>query len=132
MSKPTRSANGVVNFDQLVDRRLLKNANIKVIRHINDRFVDRNVVVSTTSKPELLQVLLCKRLRALDPSFSEDDLLKNADRFIDRATDLSGQLVLRAARFGHYSNELLGVVLSMERLRRSINAESQQIGVVFS
>ena len=121
----------VVNFDELVDRRLLRNAGIKVIRHINDRFVDRNIVVSTTSKPELLRVLLRKRLHALDPSFSEDDLLKNADKFIDQATDLSGQLVLRAARFGHYSNELLGVVLSMERLRRSMNVEGQHIGWYF-
>jgi len=37
----------VVNFDELVDRRLLSNNNIQVIRHIHDRTVNRNIIVST-------------------------------------------------------------------------------------
>ncbi len=111
-------AEWVVNYDELVDRRLLKNIDINVIRHINDRSVDRNIIVSTTSRLDLLRVLLRKRLQALNLSFPKETIERIADEFIDRATDLSGQLVLRAARDGRYSNELLGVVLSMERLRR--------------
>ena len=113
----------VVNFDELVDRRLLKNIGIKIIRHINDKSVDRNIVVSTTSRLDLLRVLLRKRLQALNLGFPEEDIKEIADKFIDRATDLSGQLVLRAARDGRYSNELLGVVLSMERLRRILEVK---------
>ena len=124
-------AEWVVNFDELVDRRLLKNTGIKVIRHINDRSVDRNIVVSTTSKLDMLRVLLQKRLQALNLDFSEEDTRRVADEFINRATDLSGQLVLRAARDGRYSNELLGVVLSMERLRRILQGKGLYIGWYF-
>ena len=121
----------VVNYDELVDRRLLKNIGINVIRHINDRSVDRNIVVSTTSRLDLLRVLLQKRLQALNLDFSEETIERIADEFIDRATDLSGQLVLRAARDGRYSNELLGVVLSMERLRRILQVNGLYIGWYF-
>lgn len=116
-------AEWVVNYDELVDRRLLKNVDINVIRHINDRSVDRNIVVSTTSRLDILQVLLRKRLQALNLNFSIETIEKIANKFIDQATDLSGQLVLRATRDGRYSNELLGVVLSMERLRRILQVD---------
>ena len=131
LKKTHKIGEWVVNFDGLVDRRLLKNRGIKVIRHINDRFIDRNIVVSTTSNPELLHALLRKRLGVLNLSFSQKDLSAIADKFIDRATTLSGQVVMRAARRGHYANELLGVVLSMERLRRSLKVEDKYIGWYF-
>lgn len=121
----------VVNYDELVDRRLLKNIGINIIRHINDRSADRNIVVSTTSRLDLLRVLLRKRLQALNLDFSKETIERITDEFIDRATDLSGQLVLRAARDGRYSNELLGVVLSMERLRRILQVNSLYIGWYF-
>ncbi|MCY4261726.1 MAG: FtsK/SpoIIIE domain-containing protein, partial [Candidatus Dadabacteria bacterium] len=123
-------ADWVVNYDELADRRLLRNVGINVIRHINDRSVDRNIVVSTTSRLDLLQVLLQKRLQALNLDFSKETIETIADSFIARATNLSGQLVLRAARDGRYSNELLGVVLSMERLSRILQA-SLYIGWYF-
>ena len=117
----------VVNFDELVDRRLLSNNGVRVIRHIHDRHVDRNIVVSTTSEARLLRVLLHKRLERIAPGIcsGNDEVIHS---LIDRANALSGQVVMRAARYGHYANELLGVVLSMEQLRASLGGGDLPVG----
>lgn len=120
----------VVNFDELVDRRLLSNNGVRVIRHIRDRQVDRNIVVSTTSKPKLLRVLLKERLNRLDPAITSDDQ-SVIDQLIDQANTLSGQVVMRAARYGHYANELLGIVLSMEEIRNGLGDSRLPIGWYF-
>lgn len=121
----------VVNFDELVDRRLLSNNGVSVIRHIHDRSVDRNIVVSTTSRPRLLHALLRERLDRIDPAIVAthgDDVV---DRLINEANALSGQVVMRAARYGHFANELLGIVLSMQRLRAGLGASSSPVGWYF-
>lgn len=121
----------VVNFDELVDRRFLVNNGIDVIRHIHDRSIDRNITVSTTSKPRLLQTLLKERLDRIDPGIisthGDEPILK----FLEQATTLSGHVVMRAARYGHYANELLGVVLSMEMLKSTLHDCALPIGWYF-
>lgn len=121
----------VVNFDELVDRRLLSNNGVSVIRHIHDRTVDRNIVVSTTAKPRLLQTLLRERLNRIDPSIIPTYGEEVVDRLIARANALSGQVVMRAARYGHFANELLGVVLSMQQLQAGLGDEREPIGWYF-
>lgn len=123
----------VVNFDELVDRRFLANndKNIRVIRHIHDRNVNRNITVSTTSKPRLLQALLKTRLDRIDPEIIKIHGDDSIEKLIHDATKLSGHVVMRAARHGHYANELLGVVLSMELLKSIIGNHSLPIGWYF-
>ena len=73
-SQTHRIGEWVVNFDQLVDRRLLTNNTnnkVRIIRHIHDRSVDRNIVVSTASKPRLLRALLRDRLDRVDPAIRD-------------------------------------------------------------
>jgi len=121
----------VVNFDELVDRRLLTNNGVRVIRHIHDRHVDRNIIVSTTSKPKLLRVLLNERLERLDPAITGGGGEVVIDRLIEQANALSGQVVMRAARYGHYANELLGIVLSMEKIREGLGGTNFPLGWYF-
>ena len=121
----------VVNFDELVDRRLLRNNGVHVIRHIHDRSLDRNIVVSTTSKPRLLHALLRERLDRIDPMIVQTHGEEVIERLIEQANALSGQVVMRAARYGHFANELLGVVLSMQRLQAGMGEPSQPIGWYF-
>ena len=121
----------VVNYDELADRDLIEEAaGIRVIRHIHDRDAARNLVISTGSEGELLRTLLIRRLHRLG-AVPEDEKAALADRLIDRALDLSGQIVMRAARYGQYANELIGVVLSMERLKRALEAPEDRIGWFF-
>lgn len=121
----------VVNFDELVDRRLLANNGVQVIRHIHDRDVDRNITVSTTSKPRLLHTLLKARLDRIDPGILKTHGDAPVDKLTDEANMLSGHVVMRAARYGRYANELLGVVLSMEELRAGLGDPSMPIGWYF-
>lgn len=120
----------VVNFDELVDRRLLTNNGVHVIRHIHDRYVDRNIIVSTTSKPRLLRALLRERLDRLDPAIAGGDD-KVIDSLIEQANAISGQVVMRAARYGHYTNEMLGIVLSMEKIRSGLGGANLPLGWYF-
>jgi len=120
----------VVNFDELVDRRLLAHSGVRVIRHIHDRTVDQNIVVSTTAEPKLLHVLLKERLERLDPVIVGDGE-KVTHRLIDQANVLSGQVVMRAARYGRYANELLGIVLSMEQIRARSGGSDLPLGWYF-
>ncbi|MCG8050217.1 MAG: DNA translocase FtsK [Candidatus Thiodiazotropha endolucinida] len=121
----------VVNFDELVDRRLLSNNNIHVIRHIHERTINRNIIVSTTSQPRLLRALLNERLNWLDPEILGSDPESVFNDLIDRANKLSGQVVMRAARYGHYANELLGIVLSMREIENSLGSSEFPTGWYF-
>lgn len=129
-SQTHRIGEWVVNFDQLVDRRLLANNGVHVIRHIHDRLVDRNIIVSTTSKPRLLRALLQERLDRVDPAIrsGNEHVIEN---LIDQANAISGQVVMRAARYGHYAHELLGIVLSMEKIRAGLGGPGLPLGWYF-
>ena len=121
----------VVNFDELVDRRLLSNNDIHVIRHIHERTINRNIIVSTTSQPRLLRALLNERLKRLDPDILGSDPDTVLNDLINRANKLSGQVVMRAARYGHYANELLGIVLSMREIENSLGDSKFPTGWYF-
>ena len=124
----------VVNYDELVDRRLLDRNGIQVIRHIRNRNVNRNITVSTTSDHRLLETLLIQRLNRIDPSIAD---IKNPDgttpveKLIKEANELSGHVLMRAARSGRHANELIGIVLSMEMIKFSIGDHSLPIGWYF-
>ena len=122
----------VVNFDELVDRRLLHQQDIRIIRHLHDRSLDRNIVVSTTSEPRLLLVLLKQRIGGIDPEMEEEVQETTSRALIREANRLSGQIVMRAARFGRYANELIGVVLSMQRIKATLEIDdSRHVGWFF-
>ena len=121
----------IVNFDELVDRQFLSNYGVEVIRHIHDREINRNITVSTTSKPRQLHVLLRERLNALDPNIIVKHDIQVVDDLIEKANLLSGQVVMRAARYGRYANELLGIVLSMEELCFSLGGSTLPVGWYF-
>ncbi len=121
----------VVNFDELVDRQFLRNNDITVIRHIHDRRVGRNITVSTKSNPRLLQTLIRNRVNKINPDILNTDDNSVIKELIDEANKLSGHVVMRAARYGHYANELLGIVLSMEFIKSSLGDHSLPIGWYF-
>ncbi len=121
----------VVNFDELVDRQFLRNNDITVIRHIHDRSVGRNITVSTKSNPRLLQTLIKKRVNEINPHILKTHGDSVVQELIDEANTLSGHVVMRAARYGHFANELLGIVLSMEFIKSSLGDCSLPIGWYF-
>lgn len=103
----------VVNQDELLDRRLLEQKQVKVIRYIQSTTQGRNLIISSKARDTLLVNTLKERLRAILPSDTTEVVIQSlVKRLIDDANGISGGLVLKAARRSNNTNELLGMVLS--------------------
>jgi S-DNA-T family DNA segregation ATPase FtsK/SpoIIIE len=110
----------VVNYDELLDRRQLLNQDVRVIRYKQSTTQGRNVVISSKSSLGLLRSMVLRRINDLNLELDDDSRRALADRFIRDATDVSGDIVLRAAKRGRSANELMGIVLSRHLLRREL------------
>ncbi|WP_435923405.1 FtsK/SpoIIIE domain-containing protein [Paenibacillus sp. DYY-L-2] len=102
----------VVNYDDLLDRRQLKNQGVNVIKYQHGRTQGPNLIVSSKSKLNLLQVLVKRRLESLNLGLDDQELFNLTQKFIEEANGISGDIVLRAAKRGVFAGELIGVVLS--------------------
>ena len=115
--------NWVVNFDELLDRRQLLNQDVRVIRYKQSATQGRNLVISSRAPLGLLRSMVLHRLHVLGFNLSEDDLRDLAERLIEDANDVSGDIVLRAAKRGQSANELIGVVLSRHLVREELGLD---------
>lgn len=104
----------VINYDSLLERRQLRNQDVQVIKYQQARHGGRNLIVSSKAPLSLLDIMVKRRLRELTAglSISDQELSDLAVRMRDEANDLSGDIVLRAAKRGRFVNELIGLVLS--------------------
>lgn len=114
--------NWVVNFDELLDRRQLLNQNVRIIRYKQSTTQGRNVIISSRAPLSLLRSMILHRLRALNLDLGPEDLGSLADRLINDANDVSGDIVLRAAKRGQSASELIGVVLSRALIKDELGA----------
>src|SRR6266487_265518 len=105
----------VVNYDDLLEKRLLQYQKVTVINSQQNRLQECNLIISSTSSFQLLQVLVKQRLEKLN-LFGDLDMDKLANKCIDEAKTISGDIVLRAARRGANASELIGIVLSKQLL----------------
>ena len=117
--------NWVVNFDELLDRRQLLNQGVRVIRHKQSATQGRNLIISSRAPLGLLRSMVLHRLRVLGLNLSDDDLGDLAKRLIEDANDVSGDIVLRAAKRGQSASELIGVVLSRHLVREELGRDRQ-------
>lgn len=115
--------NWVANYDELLDRRQLLNQNVRVIRYKQSATQGRNLVISSTASFAFLRSLIFDRLQYLGLDLEADEMYKLADRFIADATDISGDIVLRAAKRGRSASELMGIVLSRFLVRHELGGE---------
>lgn len=115
-----RLANWVVNYDELLDRRQLMNQGVRVIRYKQYGTQGRNLIISSDAPLSLLRSMLLGRLKSLSLDLDESSYQALADKFIDDAKDISGDIVLRAAKRGRNASELIGVVLSRFLVHREL------------
>jgi S-DNA-T family DNA segregation ATPase FtsK/SpoIIIE len=113
----------VVNYDELLDRRQLVEQGVRVIRYKQSATQGRNLIISSRAPLGLLRSMVLSRLRDLDLGLSEADLLRLAEQFITDANDISGDIVLRAAKRGRSASELIGLVLSRYLVRHELGPE---------
>lgn len=114
----------VANYDELLDRRLLKSQGVNIIKYQHNRTNGPNLVVSTTTSLKLLRIILKRKFKALNLGITDDEIDKITDYFIDEANKLSGDIVLRAAKIGRYASELMGVVLSKLITKEEVHEDS--------
>ena len=112
--------NWVVNYDELLDRRQLLNQSVKVIRYKQGATQGRNILVSSTASLSLLRSMVVGRVKDLNLELSDQECRELTERFINDANEVSGDIVLRAAKRGRNASELIGVVLSRYLVRHEL------------
>jgi DNA segregation ATPase FtsK/SpoIIIE, S-DNA-T family len=117
-------ADWVATYDDLLDKRQLAAQNINVIRYRRQRTHGRNMIVSSTSELRLLHVLVLRRLIELSLGLPDDRLAALAQRMIDEACRISGDIVLRAAKRGVSAGELIGLVLSRAIVAEELGSQA--------
>jgi S-DNA-T family DNA segregation ATPase FtsK/SpoIIIE len=115
--------NWVVNYDELLDRRQLLNQSVRVIRYKQSVTQGRNIVISSKAPLGLLRSMVLVRVRDLNLGIADAECRTLADRFIHDANDVSGDIVLRAAKRGKNASELMGIVLSRFLLRHEMGLD---------
>jgi S-DNA-T family DNA segregation ATPase FtsK/SpoIIIE len=123
-------ATWVTNYDELLDRRQLLEQGVRIIRYKQIATQGRNLIISSRAPTGLLRSLVVSRLRDLHLGLSHSELQELADRFVNDANDVSGDIVLRAAQRGRSASELMGLVLSRYLVRHELGL-SQYIGWYF-
>ena len=113
----------VVNYDELLDRRQLLEQQVRIIRYKQVATQGRNLIISSRAPVGLLRSMVVSRLRDLHLGLDDGDVYALADRFIADANDLSGDIVLRAAKRGRSASELMGIVLSRYLVRHELGPE---------
>jgi len=112
--------NWVVNYDELLDRRQLLNQDVKVIRYKQGTTQGRNILISSTAPLSLLRSMVLGRLKDLNLGLLDVEYRDLTERFINDANEISGDIVLRAAKRGRSASELVGVVLSRFLVRQEL------------
>lgn len=122
--------NWVVNYDELLDRRQLLNQNVKVIRYKQGATQGRNILISSTAPLSLLRSMVFGRVKDLNLELTDVECRELTERFINDANEISGDIVLRAAKRGRNASELMGVVLSRYMIRHELGT-SRRLGWYF-
>ncbi len=102
----------VVNFDEILTRQHLRNLGVRIVRYRQAADGERGVVVSSRAPLTMLHTLVQRNLRSLGLPLPEGEISTLAERLVDYASEVSGDIVLRAARRSTFAHELIGVALS--------------------
>lgn len=109
-------ANWVVTFDRIADRRLIVQDDRRIIRYFSTPNSAHNVIVSAEVSTSDLGDRLNSDLTQLLPDASPSQRETILRKLHSTAARLSGGVVMRAAQWGNYAQELLGLVLAERRI----------------
>lgn len=117
-------AEWVASYDELLDKRQLRENGITIVRYRRASTNGRNMIVSSTSDLRLLGVLARRRVAELGLPWHEATLLEVVARVRADALSISGDIVMRAAKRGVSAGEMLGLVLSRYLVESELRALS--------
>lgn len=110
----------VANHDELLDRRQLAEQGVQVIRYKQTSTTGRSLVISSTAPLGLLRSMVRRRLHELDLDFNDEVAERVIQQLVQDANDISGDIVLRAAKRGRNASELMGLALSRYLVRHEL------------
>lgn len=117
----------VVTCDAIADRRLFEANGVRIIRHLSQPGSARNVIVSTKDPGSLLRNHLRHEMQRT--ALLENATLDHAvEAAIANAIEISGRIVLRAARLERNALELLGLVLSRRLVEDAVPQGTMIVG----
>ncbi|MBN8815813.1 MAG: hypothetical protein J0J06_10230 [Sphingomonas sp.] len=109
-------ANWVVTFDRIADRRLIVQDDRRIIRYFSTPNSAHNVIVSAEVSSRDLGDRLDNDLAKLLPNASIELRTAVLQRLHATAARLSGAVVMKAAQWQNFAQELIGLVLAQRRL----------------
>lgn len=115
-------AEWVASYDELLDKRQLRENGITIVRYRRASTNGRNMIVSSTSELRLLGVLARRRIAELGFPMDEAALSEVVSRIRGDALSISGDIVMRAAKRGVSAGEMLGLVLSRYLVESELRA----------
>jgi S-DNA-T family DNA segregation ATPase FtsK/SpoIIIE len=78
------------------------------------------VLISSTAPLSLLRSMVFGRVKDLNLELNDAECRELTEKFINDANEISGDIVLRAAKRGRNASELMGVVLSRYMIRHEL------------
>lgn len=113
-----RIAHWVVTHDRIADRRVIgrEDDRLRVLRYFSAPRSIYNTIVSTEIPRDVLRNRLEEDVRRLLPSCSAEDLESIISAIEERATGLSGGILMRGSLWDNYARELIGVVVTQREL----------------
>lgn len=120
IEKTHQSADWIISYDSLIDRKLLEYFGIKIIRQIKNRSSDHNLIISTRADMSGMDNLLHIHFNELGLPCDDNSL---TDQVKTDAQQISGSILLRAARSRNFTCEMLGLVLCRKIFNDVFNRE---------
>ena len=112
LEKIHNKSDWVVNLDEIADKKIIEDYGANVIKYKKNKFINKNLIISSKANTKLLENSLAKKLNELGINTDVGQIIKEAN-------EISGDIVLRALKKGSFANELIGIVLS-KRLFKGI------------
>jgi S-DNA-T family DNA segregation ATPase FtsK/SpoIIIE len=119
-------ANWVVTFDRIADRRLIVQDDRRIIRYFSTPNSSHNVIVSAEITSNDLGDRLNSDLAKLLPNATVEERDQILRRVHAIAARLSGAVVMRAAQWRNFAQELLGLILAERRLEGLFGATTDR------
>ena len=105
LEKIHNKSDWVVNLDEIIDKKIIEDYGANVIKYKKNKFINKNLIISSKANTKLLEDSLNKKLNELG-------IKSDVKKIIEEANEISGDIVLRALKQGVFVNELIGIVLS--------------------
>lgn len=122
-------ADWVVTFDDLIEKKQLENADIKVIRYKKSIKTDKTIIISSKSTLKTLNNIAKQVLNQFSLHLNDEEIDQLIGKIQSECLDISGNIILKASKSYIYVCEMLGLSLSKRLLSDSFALMKKNLGL---